>query len=106
LARHLEVEAGWSEVAERSGGAVGIGRREVGDGADMWAPLGGDRGRRRHLRVAPCEKGNAFLPIRHCRAGRDGWAELGRGDGWLGPASRPRPVGKEQAGWAESKERK
>jgi hypothetical protein len=31
-------------VAERSGGAVGIGRREVGDGADMWAPLGGDRG--------------------------------------------------------------
>jgi hypothetical protein len=72
LARHLEVEAGWSGVAERSGGMPGIGRREVEDRADRWAPLGGDRGRRRRHRVAQCEKGNVFWPIRHCRTGRDG----------------------------------
>jgi hypothetical protein len=48
LARHLEVEARWSGVAERSGSVVGIGRREVEDRTDRWGPLGGDRGRRRH----------------------------------------------------------
>jgi hypothetical protein len=53
LARHLEVEVGWSGVVERSGGVAGIGRREVEDGTDRWGPLGGDRGRRRHRRVAP-----------------------------------------------------
>jgi hypothetical protein len=53
LARHLEVEAGWSGVAERSGGVAGIGRREVEDGTDRWGPHGGDRGRRRRRRVAP-----------------------------------------------------
>ncbi len=86
LARHLEVEAGWSGVAERSGGVAGIGRREVEDRADRWAPLGGDRGRRRRRRVAQCEKGNVFWPIRHCRAGRDGpsvRAACGREGRWL-----------------------
>jgi hypothetical protein len=53
LARHLEVEAGWSGVAERSGGVAGIHRREVEDGTDRWGPLGGDRGRRRRRRVVP-----------------------------------------------------
>jgi hypothetical protein len=53
LARHLEVEAGWSGVAERSGGVAGIGQREVEDGTNRWDPLGGDRGRRRRRRVAP-----------------------------------------------------
>jgi hypothetical protein len=53
LARHLEVEAWGSGVAERSSGVVGIGRREVEDGTDRWGPLGGDRGRRCHRRVAP-----------------------------------------------------
>jgi hypothetical protein len=47
LAQHLEVEAGWSGVAERSGGLAGIGRREVEDGTDRWGSLGGYRGRRR-----------------------------------------------------------
>jgi hypothetical protein len=51
LARHLEVEAGWSRVAERSGGMARIGRREVEDRTDRWGPLGGDRGRR-HCRRA------------------------------------------------------
>jgi hypothetical protein len=60
LSRHLEVEAGWSGVAERSGGVAGIGRREVEDRTDRWAPLGGDRGRRHRHRVAQCEKGNVF----------------------------------------------
>jgi hypothetical protein len=40
----LEVEAGWSGVAERSGGVAGFGWREVEDRADRWAPLGSDRG--------------------------------------------------------------
>ena len=94
-------------MAERSGGAVGIGRREVGDGADMWAPLGGDSGRRRHLRFAPCEKGNAFWLMRHCRAGRDGWAELGRGvERWFGPAGRPRPVRKGRPAGPKVRKRK
>jgi hypothetical protein len=53
LARHLEVEVGWSGVAERSDGVAGIGRREVEDRTDMWGPLGGDRGRRRRHRAAP-----------------------------------------------------
>jgi hypothetical protein len=53
LARHLEVEAGWSGVAERSGGVAGIDRREVEDGTDRWGPLGGDRGRSCRRRVAP-----------------------------------------------------
>jgi hypothetical protein len=72
LARHLKVEAGWSGVAERSSGVAGIGRREVEDRTDRWASLGGDRGRRRHRRVAQREKGNVFWPIRHCREGWDG----------------------------------
>jgi hypothetical protein len=59
-------------VAERSGGVAGIGRREVEDRTDRWAPLDGDTGRRRHHRVAQREKGNVFWPIRHCRVGRDG----------------------------------
>ena len=86
LARHLEVEAEWSGVAERSGGVAGIGRREVEDRADRWAPLGGDRGRRRGRRVVQCEKGNVFWPIRHCHAGRDGpsaRAACGRKGWWL-----------------------
>jgi hypothetical protein len=72
LARHLEVEAGWSGVAERSGGVARIGRREVEDRTDRWAPLGGDRGRRCHRWVAQCETGNVFWAIRHCYVGQDG----------------------------------
>jgi hypothetical protein len=53
LACHLEVVAGWSGVAERSGGVARIGRREVEDGTDRWGSLGSDRGRRRRHRVAP-----------------------------------------------------
>jgi hypothetical protein len=53
LAPHLKVEAGWSGVAERSGGVAGIDRREVEDGIDRWGPLGSDRGRRRRRGVAP-----------------------------------------------------
>jgi hypothetical protein len=86
LARHLEVEAWWSGVAERSGGVARIGQREVEDRADRWAPLGGDKGRRCRRRVAQCEKGNIFWPIRHCRAGRDGpsaRAAYGREGRWL-----------------------
>jgi hypothetical protein len=86
LARHLKVEAGWSGVAERGGGVAGIGQRAVEDRADGWAPLGGDRGRRRRRRVAQCEKGNVFWPICHCRAGRDGTsthAACGREGRWL-----------------------
>jgi hypothetical protein len=45
LARHLEVEAGWSGVA-------GISWREVENRTDRWSPLGGDRGRRRRHLVA------------------------------------------------------
>jgi hypothetical protein len=70
LARHLEVEAGWSGVTERSGGVAGIGRREVEDRTDRWGPLGGDRGRRCH----------------DCHAGRDGpsaRAACGRKGRWL-----------------------
>jgi hypothetical protein len=52
LARHLEVEAGRSGVAERSGGVAGIGRREVEDRTDRWGPLGSGRGRRRRHRAA------------------------------------------------------
>jgi hypothetical protein len=73
-------------VAERSDGLAGIGRREVEDRADRWAPLGGDRGRRRRRRVAQCEKGNVFWPICHCRAGRNGpsaRAAYGREGRWL-----------------------
>ena len=86
LAQHLEVEAGWSGVAERSGGVAGIGWREVEDRADRWAPLGGDKGRRRCRWVAHCEKGNVFWPIRHCHTGRDGpsaRAACGREGRWL-----------------------
>jgi hypothetical protein len=53
LARHLDVEAGWSGVAERSGGVAGISRHEVEDRTDRWGPLGGDRGRWRQRRAAP-----------------------------------------------------
>jgi hypothetical protein len=52
LAWHLEVEVGWSGVAERSGSMAGIGRREVEDRTDRWAPLGGDRRRRCRRRAA------------------------------------------------------
>jgi hypothetical protein len=86
LARRLEVEAGWSRVAERSGGMAGIGQREVEDRADRWAPLGGDRGRRRRRQVAQSEIGNVFWPIRYCRGGWDGLstrAARGGEGGWL-----------------------
>jgi hypothetical protein len=76
----------WRGVAERSGGVVGIDRREVEDRTDRWAPLGGDRGRRRHRRVAQREKGNVFWSIRHCRIGQDGpsvRAACGREGRWL-----------------------
>ncbi len=53
LARHLEVEAGWSGVAEGSGDVAGIGRREIKDETDRWGPHGGDRGRRCRHWVAP-----------------------------------------------------
>jgi hypothetical protein len=99
LARLLEVEAGWSGVAEKSGGMDGIGRREVEDGADRWAPLGGDRGRRRRRRVAQCEKGNEFWSIHHCRAGRDGpsaHAACGREGRW--PAGLRGRAGRMAAG--------
>jgi hypothetical protein len=104
LARHLEVEAGWSGVAERSGGVAGIGWREVEDRADRWAPLGSDRGRRRRRRVAQCEKGNVFWPIRHCHAGRDGPSARGLRErrpvaGWAG---RPGGPAGRWADWAES----
>jgi hypothetical protein len=91
-------------VAERSGGVAGIGRREVEDRADRWAPLGGDRGRRRHRRVTQCEKGNVFWPIRHCRACRDGPSARGL---WerrpvAGCVERPGGPAGRRADWAES----
>jgi hypothetical protein len=60
LARHLEVEAGWSGVAERSGVVAGISQREVEDRTDRWGPLGGDRGRRRHTGLRKREKETYF----------------------------------------------
>jgi hypothetical protein len=39
LTWHLEAEAGWRGVAERSCGMAGVGRHEVGDGTDRWGPL-------------------------------------------------------------------
>jgi hypothetical protein len=107
LTRHLEAEAGWRGVAERSGAVAGVGRREVGDGTDMWGQLGGDKGRRRRRRATQTGRGDVFWPIRHCHAGRDGpsaraaCGRKGKGPvaGWAekpgGPAGR-------WADWAES----
>jgi hypothetical protein len=67
LTQHLEAEAGWHGVAERSGGVARVGRREVGDRTDRWGPLGGDRGRRRRRRAA-----------------HDLREKRGRAGGWLG----------------------
>jgi hypothetical protein len=108
LARHLEVEARWSGVAERSGSVVGIGRREVEDRTDRWGPLGGDRGRRRRRRVAQTRKGRrilASMPL-PCRPGyakhargqwkkREKWSVAGWAERSGGPAGR-------WADWAES----
>jgi hypothetical protein len=105
LARHLEVEAGWSGVAERSGGMAGISRREVEDRTDWWGPLGGDRGRRRHRRVAQTQKGRRILANTPLSC-RPGWAERVRGlrerrpvAGW---AERPGGSAGRWADWAES----
>jgi hypothetical protein len=92
LARHLEVEAGWSGVAERSCSMAGIGRREVEDRTNRWGPLGGDRGRRRRRWVAQTQKGRCILANTPLLC-RSGWAKHACG---LWENRRNRPV----AGWA------
>jgi hypothetical protein len=88
LARHLEVEAGWSGVAERSRGVGPAGstgarwKMELTGGAHL-AVIEGE-GVVAGLRQR--EKGDVFWPIRHCRAGRDGpsaRAACGRKGRWL-----------------------
>jgi hypothetical protein len=86
LARHLEVEAGWSGVAERSGGVAGIAgarwKMELTGGAHLAVTEG--EGVVVGLRQR--EKGDVFWPIRHCRGGRDGLsvrAACGRKGRWL-----------------------